>query len=117
MKPSELSRLRLEKRAQEQIALSNNITPKRLLKSPSQKKSERAKAKELKRAGVVAGSKAASEVEPPCDCNGCPMEPCGKTLKECDAVAIVARCSKCGERVLRRSNPEQGAYLCVVCRS
>jgi hypothetical protein len=51
------------------------------------------------------------------DCNRCPKEPCGKTLKECGVVAITARCTKCGQRVLRRSNPEQGAYLCVVCRS
>ena len=115
--PNNPLRHRLDKRAQEQIALSNNITPKRLLKSPSQKKSERAKAKELKRAGVVTGLKSAAEAEPPMDCNRCPKEPCGKTLKECGVVAITARCTKCGQRVLRRSNPEQGAYLCVVCRS
>lgn len=109
-KPAETLRAKFEKRAREQIALANNITPKRLLKSPSQKKSERGKAKELKRAGV-------SAVAPvPCDCYGCPKEPCGKSLNECEERAMAHRCLKCGLKVRHRiviGNPWE---YCPVCR-
>lgn len=109
--PSDLARARLSKRAQEQVALSNNITPKRLLKSPSQKKSERAKAKELKRAGV-------SAVAPvPCDCFNCPKEPCGNTLNDCEERAMVHRCLKCGNKVRHRIVVGSPWELCPICRS
>jgi hypothetical protein len=109
--PADLARSRLDKRAQEQVALSNNITPKRLLKSPSQKKSERAKAKELKRAGVAN----APEVRPPEDCRNCPKEPCGSSLSKCGVIAITGRCSKCGGKYLRRSIANE-VFVCKVCR-
>jgi hypothetical protein len=109
--PADLLRARLSKRAQEQVALSNNITPKRLLKSPSQRRSEAAKKKELKRAGV-------SAVAPvPCDCYGCPKEPCGKTLNGCEERAMVHRCARCGNKWRHRIVIGTPWEFCPLCRS
>lgn len=105
-------RKKFAKRTRQQIALTSGVTPKELLKSPSQKKSERGKMKELKRAGV-----SASYVKPPYDCNCCPKEPCGQTMATCGVVGTTLQCSKCGGKYIRRSYPEQVVYLCPFCRS
>jgi len=109
--PSELSRKRLDKRAQEQIALINNQVPERLRKTPSQKKSESGRKKFLKRAGIAA------DPPIPCDCFGCSKEPCGKTLNECEERAMVHRCWKCGVKVRHRIDPVKVWEYCPVCRS
>jgi hypothetical protein len=52
-KPSELARAKLTRRAKEIITLSNNTVPKRLQKTPSQKRSEAMRKRYLNRAGCI----------------------------------------------------------------
>lgn len=104
-------RKKLEKRARQQIALSNGITPKELIKSPSQKKSERMKAKDRKRAGIKQ-----VEPEPPSDCRGCEKQ-CqyNSDLNICPERSFVVRCKQCGQKVRIRIINGVGYELCPVC--
>lgn len=114
-KPADLARERLDKRAQEQLALVNKITPKRLQKTPSQRKSEAGRKKYLKRAGI----KTAAGVEiPPSDCRDCTKE-CkyDHDLDICPERSLVLRCRKCGQRVRFRVINGIAWELCPVCRS
>lgn len=111
-KPAELLREKLAKRAQDQLALVNKITPKRLQKTPSQKRSESGRKKFDKRAGVKAP-------EPPHDCYGCEKDVPGKTcnLNTCAERAMVHRCLRCGLRVRHRIVEGKPWEYCVSCRS
>lgn len=110
--PADLARKRLDKRAQEQLSLINKITPKRLLKSPSQKRSEAGRKKELKRGGI----KGVCGVEDyPDDCHGCPEKKgCGKLLEMCGKPFAVHKCLGCGIRVRHRVSGVVWEY-CPVC--
>ena len=114
--PSDLARKRLAKRAQQQIALTANITPKELLKTPSQKRSESGRKKFLKRAG----QEKVKEVPMMYDCRECPDEnecPYGKDFHKCDKQADIHRCLKCGQKVTYRWIKDKPFELCLVCRS
>ena len=109
LKPSERERKRLAKRTEEQLALINKITPKRLLKSPSQKHSEAGR-KRLNR-GAVAPQTI------PDDCRGCTqLGKCGKTLNNCEERSMVLRCKKCGTKVRARIIEGVVWETCPVCR-
>lgn len=108
-------RKKLAKRAKQQIALTSGVTPKELMKSPSQKKSERGRAKELKRAGV----KEKHEIEHPNDCRDCPDElTCAydRDLKRCHKPKLVVKCERCGIMVRIRLVLGQEWKYCPVCR-
>ena len=114
LKPAELARARLAKRTRDHIALINKTTPKSMLKSPSQKKSERAKAKELKRAGVKI-----APAPVPSDCRNCPSDPfCryNRDLSRCPENSMVVRCSKCGQKVRIRLVLGEPWEMCPVCQ-
>lgn len=105
-------RKRLERRSQEHLSLANHIVPKRLQKSPSQKKSETGRKKFLKRAG-----KEKQEPVPILyDCHTCPKYPCGQTMATCDEPAITHRCMKCGKKVTYRFDPLAPWEYCPVCK-
>src|SRR5512138_3060713 len=93
LKPSELARKKLEKRACEQVALINGITPKSLQKSPSQMRSEAGR-KKLNR-GVT------EPVNISNDCRDCEKlkTGCDGNLNACSERSMVLRCLKCGQRV------------------
>jgi hypothetical protein len=103
-------RKKLHKRARQQIALTSGVTPKELLKSPSQKKSERGRMKELKRAGVTAAPPI------PEDCFGCSKEPCGMKINNCSERAMVHRCLQCGQMWRHRIDPMKVWERCPICR-
>lgn len=104
-------RKKLNKRAKQQIALSNGVTPKELQKSPSQKKSERAKMKEMKRSGIKQ-----VEPDPPSDCRGCGKD-CkyDQNLNICPERSLVVRCKQCGQKVRIRIINGVGWEFCPVC--
>ena len=105
---------RLEKRAMMQQALINNITPKELQKTPSQKNSERLRKKLLKRAGIKT-----VEPEPPSDCRGCTI-PCryDNQLNICKERSLVVRCGKCGQKVrVRVVDDGDEKYYCPPCKA
>ena len=108
--PSELARARITKRAREHVALASHIVPKRLQKTPSQKRSESGRKKFDKRAGVKAP-------EPPQDCYGCEKDVSGKTcnLNTCSERAMVHRCLKCGLKVRHRIVEGNPWEYCVGC--
>lgn len=110
-------RKKFAKRAQEQTALVSGITPKSLLKSPSQKKSERGKAKELKRAGIERKNKT-EERTIPSDCRGC-ADDCkyNRDLDLCPKQSMVLRCKHCGQKVRFRVIIGLAWEYCPVCRS
>ena len=83
LSPAELLRKKLAKRQEQQVALANNITPKSMVKTPSQTRSERLK-KKLSR-GVV------SEAAIINDCFDCPKKPgCAETLVTCPERSVVS---------------------------
>ena len=105
-------RKRLAKRAKQQIALISGVTPKELLRSPSEKRSIRAREKFARRGG-------AKEAEPPQDCYGCEKDVVGKTcnLNTCEERAMVHRCLICGSRVRHRISATAVWTVCPSCRS
>jgi hypothetical protein len=105
-------RKKLAKRGQDHIALVNKVTPKHLLKTPSQRKSERGKQKELKRAGVQSVSEPVFF-----DCHTCPQRPCGKIAQYCTERTIVLRCKGCGCKVRVYQDFEKPWMLCPVCQA
>ena len=111
-KPSELARARIAKRTRDHIALINKTTPKSMLKSPSQRKSEAGRKKYDKRAGV-------KTPEPPQDCYGCEQDVPGKacSINTCSERAMVHRCLKCGLKVRHRIVIGKPWEYCVSCRS
>ena len=110
-KPSELARAKLTRRAKEMIALSNNTVPKRLQKTPSQKRSEAIRKRYLNRAGVQE-----IKVEIPEDCHGCQKYPCGIKLEACHERSMVHRCLGCGLKVRHRIVPGDPWMYCPVCK-
>jgi len=112
--PSDIARERLAKRARDHISLINKTTPKSMLKSPSQKRSEAGRKKYLKRAGI----KDAVGVEViPSDCRGCTKD-CrfGNDLDICTERSLVLRCKKCGQKVRFRVINGVAWELCPVCQ-
>jgi hypothetical protein len=105
-------RKKLAKRAKQQIALISVVTPKELLRSPSEKRSIQARKKFAKRGGV-------KEAEPPQDCYGCEKDAPGKTcsLNTCEERAMVHRCLICGSRVRHRISATAVWTVCPSCRS
>lgn len=107
---------KLTRRAQESIALANNKVPARLLKSPSQKRSERLDKKYQRRAGLNPGI----QTPPKPDCHTCPKYPCGKTLDAgencCGEGWCIHRCKSCGQKVKYRFDINKPWELCPVCR-
>ncbi len=105
-KPSDLARARLAKRTQQQIAIINHITPKALQKTPSQKRSEAGRKRLLR------GQKTERVVKE--DCTGCPQNPCGKSIKNCDAPVTRYQCKRCGLEVICYRVEPRPEY-CVPC--
>ena len=112
-KPHELIRKKLAKRTKEQIALTSGVTPKSLLKSPSQRKSERAKQKALKRAGVKPEMDARPTGN---DCRNCPKEPCGRNVMTCAERGMLMPCPECGQRTYFRIVVGEKWECCQKCR-
>lgn len=110
-KPADIARKRLDKRARQHRALASGVTPKELRKTPSQKRSESARKKYLKKAGISTAPVV------PGDCFGCPKEPCGKTVNTCEERAMVHPCLKCGQKVRHRIDAVKVWERCPVCRS
>jgi hypothetical protein len=104
-------RKKLAKRAKQQIALISGVTPKELLRSPSEKRSIQARKKFAKRGGV-------KEAEPPQDCYGCEKDVVGKTcnLNTCEERAMVHRCLICGQKVRHRIVAGNPWLHCPSCR-
>ena len=82
---------------------------KKIVASPSEKKSERLRAK------LNRGQPDVREL--PEDCRECPKYPCGKTLNVCGEKMVVDRCGKCGLKVRYRFIFGEFGYKCPVCRS
>ena len=86
---------------------------KHISASPSEKRSERMRAK------LNRGEPDIRDL--PEDCRGCPEmignNSCGKTLNVCGEKMLVDRCSKCGLKVRYRFIFGQFNYRCPVCRS
>lgn len=117
-KPDDLARERLTKRTRRTLILSGARIGKLSdseKKTPSQKRSENGKAKELKRSGVknIAGVE-----DIPDDCFDCPEKAnrCGKMLEMCGKRHLVLRCKKCGIRVRARIDAVRVWTLCPICR-
>lgn len=112
-KPSELARDRLNNRTRRTLIKAGKkigrLTDSEK-KPPSQRRSESAKKKDLKRAGVKAIDAATGE-----DCHNCPKYPCGKTVKSCGERSMVHRCLKCGTKVLHRIDPAVPWEYCPIC--
>lgn len=115
LKPHQLARKRLAKRTADQISIINKITPKSMLKSPSQKRSERERKKYLKRAGIE--REVHTEVIPS-DCRGC-TDACrfGNDLNICQKKSLIVRCGKCGQKVRVRVVDGEDWSRCPVCAS
>jgi hypothetical protein len=99
--PSELLREKLQMRAE---------NADKVMKTPSQRKSENARKKAAKRAGVKY-----IETHYPCDCWKCPKEPCGSTLEQCKERSMVHRCKQCGAKVRHRVDEIIPWEYCPVC--
>ncbi len=108
-KPSELAREYLAKRTRDHIALINKTTPKSMLKSPSQKRSEAGRKKYLKRAGVKAERRIME------DCTDCPKNPCGKKILACGEPGTRYECQQCGVMVICYHTEPRPKY-CPICR-
>lgn len=104
-------RKKLTKRAKQQVALTSGVVPKELRQSPSEKRSNRARAKFEKRGGI-------KEAEPPQDCFGCEKDVPGKTcnLNTCPERAMVHRCLICGMKVRHRIVVGNPWLHCPSCR-
>jgi hypothetical protein len=98
------------RRSKEAIAMAHGGVPKRLQKSPSQKKSEALKRK-LNRTVL----NPLGEVKE--DCRDCTEYPCGKKLVACDKPSMVRTCEGCGEKVRFRVIAMVSWKLCPVCRA
>jgi hypothetical protein len=101
-KPDELHRHALKTRAIKTLS-------KKVTSSPSEKKSERLRAK------LNRGQPDMRTL--PEDCRGCEKEPCGKSLNVCEQKQVVDRCNKCGLKVRYRFIFGEFNYRCPVCRS
>lgn len=112
--PAELHRQRLASRARKALIEAGKkigkLTPSQKI-SPSQRKSESARKKDARRAGVKIVLK-----HYPCDCHGCPNEPCGISLEQCNHKSMVHRCKKCGQLVRHRVVPGDPWELCPPCK-
>jgi hypothetical protein len=106
-------RKRLKKRAQESVALASGGTPKRLQKTPSQKKSE-AMRKKLNRGVIINSLETIMS-----DCRSCGGLPgCDSDLSRCSMRSVTIRCGKCGQKVRVRIYDDGGErYLCPVCKA
>lgn len=112
-KPADLARDRLNSRTRRVLIQAGKKIGKLTdseKKTPSQRRSEAARKKDAKRAGVKVIDSTTGE-----DCHNCPKYPCGKTVKSCGEKSMVHRCLKCGQRVLHRIDPNVPWELCVVC--
>ena len=107
--PHQIARERLAKRAREQVALANGVTPKSMLKTPSQRKSEAGRKRLLKKAGIK------TEKQLVKDCTGCPKDPCGKKILACDAPSTRYQCKQCGVAVICYRTEPRPDY-CPPCR-
>jgi hypothetical protein len=105
-KPDELHRHALKTRAIKTLS-------KKVTSSPSEKKSERLRAK------LNRGQPDTRTL--PEDCRGCEKmigsQSCGKTLNTCGEKMVVDRCNKCGLKVRYRFIFGEFNYRCPVCRS
>ena len=109
-------RKKIIRRAKEHISLANMVTPDRLLKSPSQKKSENARKRETRRAESYSAScvKAASDLI--FDCYTCPKFPCDTVPEACDESMVLERCGGCGKPVRHYLDIEFKWVKCEKCR-
>lgn len=104
-------RKKFSKRAQEQTALTSGITPKSLLKSPSEKKSERGRKKLMSRDGYKPPERPMEY-----DCRGCYKKPsCELTPMTCTERTMTHRCQKCGQLVTYRFIPNVPWLYCERC--
>jgi hypothetical protein len=110
--PAELLRARINTRTRKTL-IESGAKIGRLKdsekKTPSQKRTENLKKKDLKRAGL------SSKPVYPTDCHLCPKYPCGETLNDCLERSMVHSCTKCGLKVRHRVDPEIPWTLCPSC--
>ena len=117
-KPSDLARDRLNARTRKTLIQAGKQIGKLTdsqKKTPSQLKSERARKKDLKRAGL----EKPSVVPPVIDCRGCTDSPCAYNgdLTRCHHHSVIHRCKGCGQRVHYRWIEGEPFELCEVCLS
>jgi hypothetical protein len=98
------------------VALVNKMVPDRLAKTPSQKRSESAKKRELKRAGKHEESCGAAATVLEYDCYTCSKYPCGALPEQCDEPMLLERCSRCGKPVRHHIDADFKWELCQSCR-
>jgi len=115
-KPDDTHRTYLTRRAKEHVALVNKVLPKRLQKTPSQKRSENDKKRELRRAQRhdLSCRKSANDII--FDCYTCSKYPCGVDPVACDIIMPLDRCALCGLPVRHYDDKMQGWMYCKECR-
>lgn len=114
-KPSDIARKKLMSRTNRTMILSGvkvGKLPESAKKSPSQRKSESARKKFAKRAGLQNVQNVY-----PSDCRDCD-EKCGydRNLEKCYRHSLVLQCDKCGKKVRVRIIPGEDWRLCPSCR-
>ena len=115
-KPDDTHRTYLTRRAKEHVALVNKVLPKRLQKTPSQKRSENSKKRELRRAQQYERSCRQSADNILFDCYTCPKYPCGVDPVACDKIMPLDRCVLCGLPVRHYNDKTQKWVYCKDCR-
>ena len=115
-KPDDTHRTYLTRRAKEHVALVNKVLPKRLQKTPSQKRSENDKKRELRRAQRhdLSCRKSANDII--FDCYTCLKYPCGTDPVACYEPMILERCAGCGLPVRHYHDVVVKWTHCPVCR-
>ena len=108
---TDILRKKLAKRARQAISLASGITPKELIKSPSQKRSESIRKKDMKRAGIKEVL-----VKVPSDCRDC-KKSCtfSYDLNLCPERSMVVRCQQCGQKIRIRIIPGVAWERCPIC--
>jgi hypothetical protein len=119
-KPSDTHRSTLMHRATKMLAQAgkpiHRLTDAEK-KSPSQKKSENARKRDLQRAEKQHPA-TAQENQVLYDCFTCPKHPCyGNSLRTCGEPTLTRQCKQCGQKIIYRIDPNKKWEYCLVCRS
>ncbi len=100
---------KLQKRAETTRALISGVTPKTMVKSPSEKHSESLRKK------LMRGRK--PELEYQFDCNGCTECRGGHFLRTCQKPRRIEPCRNCGRLTMYRIDETKTFDQCPQCRT